>query len=64
MLFKFHGGVEIVWALITPKFVQSDSKIQKIVLGAVYSKPNSKKKTVTLDHISEVFYEMSVNYQN
>ena len=24
-------GVEIVWALITPKNLQSDSKIQKIV---------------------------------
>ena len=56
-------GVEIVWALITPKYVQSDSKIQKIVLGAVYSKPNSKKKTATLDHISDVFNQMSVKHQ-
>ena len=36
-------GVEIVWAMITPKYVQSDSKIQKIVVGSVYSKPNSKE---------------------
>ena len=55
-------GVEMVWALITPKNVQSDSKIQKIVLGAVYSKPYSKKKTITLDHISDVFNLMSVKY--
>ena len=60
---KVPWGVEIVWALITPKHVQHDSKIQKIVLGAVYSKPNSKKKTATLDHISDVFNHMSVKYQ-
>ena len=60
---KVPWGVEIVWALITPKYVQSDSKIQKIVLAAIYSKPNSKKKTATLDHISDVFNEMSVKYQ-
>ena len=56
-------GVEIVWAMITPKNVQSDSKIQKIVLGAIYSKPNSRKKTATLDHISDVFNQMSVKFQ-
>ena len=37
-------GVKIVWALITPKNVQNDSKIQRIVLGSIYSKPNSRKK--------------------
>ena len=56
-------GVEMVWAVITPKNIQSDSKIQKIILGALYSKPNSRKKTVTLDHISDVFTQMSVKYQ-
>ena len=56
-------GVEMVWAIITPKNIQSDSKIQKIILGAVYSKPNSRKKTATLDHISDVFNNMSVKYQ-
>ena len=56
-------GVEMVWAIITPKNVQNDSKIQKIVLGAVYSKPHSKKKTATLDHISDVFNQMSTKYQ-
>ena len=55
-------GVEMVWALITPKNWQSDSKIQRIVLGAVYSKPYSKKKTITLDHISDVFNLMSIKY--
>ena len=36
--------VEVVWALITPKNVQNDSKIQRIILGSIYSKPNSKMK--------------------
>ena len=56
-------GVEIVWAMITPKNIQSDSKIQKIILGAIYSKPNSRKKTATLDHITDVFNQMSVKFQ-
>ena len=29
-------GVEMVWALITPKEIQSNSIIQKIVCGAIY----------------------------
>ena len=49
---------------MTPKNVQNDSKIQKIVIGAIYSKPNSKKKTATLDHISDVYNQMGVKYQN
>ena len=28
-------GVEMVWAVITPKNIQSDSQIQKIILGAL-----------------------------
>ena len=56
-------GVEIVWAVIRPKKIQSDSKIQKIMLGAIYSKPNSRKKTATLHHISNMFTQMSVKFQ-
>ena len=56
-------GVEAVWALVTPKNVRNDSKIQKIVIGAIYSKPNSKKKTATLDHITDVYNHMSVKHQ-
>ena len=57
-------GVEVVWALVTPKCVRNDSKIQKIVIGAIYSKPHSRKKTATLDHITDVYNPMSVKYQN
>ena len=50
-------GVEIVWAVLTPRHVRNDSKIQKIVVGSVYSKPNSRKKlcylTTSLRFISK-----------
>ena len=55
-------GVEAVWALLTPKIVTNASKIKRIVIGSIYSKPQSKKKSVLLDHISSVFNQMSVKY--
>ena len=48
-------GVEIIWAVLTPKNVSNDSSIQKIVVASIYSKPASRKKTVLLDHIAEVY---------
>ena len=56
-------GVEVTWALLTPKKVSSDSIIQNIVLGSIYSKPNSKMKTVTLDHIAQTYNFFSTKYQ-
>ena len=56
-------GVEVTWALITPKNVSNDSTIQNIVLGSIYSKPNSKKKTALLDHISETYNFLSTKYE-
>ena len=35
-------GVEVTWALITPKNVTNDIMIQNIVLGCIYCKPKSK----------------------
>ena len=55
-------GVEITWALITPKHVTKDSVIKKIVLGAIYVKPSSKKKTATIDHIAEVYNTLRAKY--
>ena len=55
-------GVEITWALLTPKLISNDSVVQKIVLGAIYSKPNSRKKTAMLDHISETYNFLSTKY--
>ena len=54
-LIQIPWGVEAVWCLLTPKNVSNASKIQKIACCAVYSKPNSKKKTLSLDHISDAY---------
>ena len=37
-------GVEVVWAVMTPKHSNNSSKIQKIVIGSIYCKPDSRKK--------------------
>ena len=55
-------GVEVTWALITPKTVTNDSIIQNIVLGCIYCKPNSKKKTALLDHIAETYNFLNTKY--
>ena len=55
-------GVEAVWAVLTPKNVTSVSKIQKIVVGSIYSKPDSRKKSVLLDHIAEVYNQLCSKY--
>ena len=57
-------GFKVIWALVTQKCVRNDSKIQKIVIGAIYSKQNSRTKTATLVHITNVYNQMSVKYQN
>ena len=56
-------GVEIVWAVITPLKITSESTIQKIVVGSLYCKPGSKKKTALLDHIAEVHQMLSAKYR-
>ena len=55
-------GVEIVWAVLTPLKTTLDSNIQKIIVGSLYCKPNSRKKTALLDHIAEVYQQMSTKY--
>ena len=55
-------GVEVTWALLTPKQVSNDSIIQKIVCGAIYSKPNSKTKTELLDHIASTYNFLCTKY--
>ena len=56
-------GVKIVWAVLTPKNVSSTSDVQKIVVASVYSKPYSRKKTVLLDHISQVYNLLCSKYK-
>ena len=55
-------GVEAVWCVLTPHNVSHDSKVQKIACCAIYSKPNSKRKTLLLDHISDAFNILSTRY--
>ena len=55
-------GVEVTWALLTPKNATRNSVIQKIVVGAVYVKLNLKKKKETLDHIALTYNFLNVKY--
>ena len=47
--------VEAVWCVITPKNVSQSSQVQKIACCALYSKPDSRKKALLLDHVSDGF---------
>ena len=60
---KIPWGAEIVWCCLTPKNANNDSKIQKIICASIYSKPNSRFKSVLLDHISDTFNFLSTKYQ-
>ena len=55
-------GVEAVWCILTPKNVTNKSKIKKIACCSLYSKPDSRKKTLLLDHISDSFNILSTKY--
>ena len=43
-LLNIPWGVEIVWAILTPKDVTNSSIIKKIIVGSFYSKPGGRKK--------------------
>ena len=55
-------GVEAVWCTLTPKSLQQDSIIKKIVCCSFYSKPHSKTKTLLLDHISDTYTFLTRKY--
>ena len=61
-LIQIPWGVEAVWCVLTPKNISHDSKIQKIACCALYSKPNSKRKTLLLDHVSDAYNILSTKY--
>ena len=56
-------GVEIVWAVLTPKDVTNNSEVKKIVVASVYCKPGSRKKTLLLDHIAQVYNLLCSKYK-
>ena len=61
-LIEIPWGVEATWALISPKEKTSDSLIKWIAVCSLYSKPNSRKKALLLDHISQAFHLISTKY--
>ena len=61
-LIQIPWGVEAVWCVLTPKNVTHDSKVQKIACCALYCKPNSKRKSLLLDHISDAYNILSTKY--
>ena len=52
----------MTWALLTPKHTTKDSIVKKIVIGALYVKPSSRKNSATLDHIAEVYNMLKAKY--
>ena len=62
-LIKIPWGTEAVWAVITPKGITKESKIQRIALCSFYSKPDSRRKTQLIDHINQAFHIIIAKYQ-
>ena len=56
-------GVECTTAMIAPKYLTSDSRIKRIFLVSIYSKPNSRKKTALFDYLSHVYNAMVKEYK-
>ena len=61
-LIEIPWGVEATWALISPKNVTNDSIIQKIAVCSLYCKPDSRKKSLLLDHINLAYNFISSKY--
>ena len=63
-LINIPWGVEITWAMLTPKQVTPRSIVKKIAVASIYSKPNSVKKTLLLDHIAESYHLLNSKFQS
>ena len=61
-LVNIPWGLEIVWALLTPKSISNDSVVKHIVLGAVYVRPSKPNKSLLYDHIAEVYNVLNAKY--
>ena len=58
-------GVEIVWALFTPKIGNPNTRrVKRIAVGSVYVSPNSQFKSATIDHIIETIHCLRSRYDN
>ena len=54
-------NVEIVWVKVTPKF---KCKTKVFIVCGLYSKPNSKTKSLTNDHIAQNFHLLKTRYKS
>ena len=61
-LISIPWGVEAVWCLVSPKEVTNDSIVKKIAVASIYSKPDNRKKSVLLDHLSESYNFLCSKY--
>ena len=61
-LVQVPWGVEAVWCILTPRNITNDSLIKKIACCALYCKPNSRKKSLLLDHIADAYNILGRKY--
>ena len=61
-LINIPWGLEIIWALLTPKSVSNNSIVKHIVLGSIYVRPSKPNKTLLYDHIADVYNVLNSKY--
>ena len=49
---------------MSPKEISNNSIVKKIAVASIYSKPDSRKKSVLLDHISETYNLLCSKYND
>ena len=52
-------GLEVVWVKVAPR---TNSILKILIVCGIYSKPNSRKKTILSDHISMNYYLLKMKY--
>ena len=52
-------GLEVVWVKVAPK---SKCNLKLLIVCGIYSKPNSRKKSILSDHISMHYYLLKMKY--
>ena len=52
-------GLEIIWVKVAPKL---KCNLKLLIVCGIYSKPNSRKKTILSDHISMNYYLLKMKY--
>ena len=52
-------GLEVVWVKVAPK---SQSLLKILIICGIYSKPNSRKKTILTDHISMNYFLLKMKH--